>query len=209
MELKWVVDMPRLEKGYKNERNYSAVAFRNAGENGTVKTIGQRKEQIRENFSTRLQWVGFQNYSDALFTDANFVPTLTGGIQKLIFDIPAIVEKLKLMNNRGKRSIIMAVAEGYHDGVVVLQEKLKEAGCPFPTRAVVLGHLLRGGDPCPDDRILATQCGNLAVKAILKGETDKMAGVTNNIPTLVPLTEAIEGHREVPRDLVQLLECVS
>lgn len=125
------------------------------------------------------------------------------------FDIPTIVEKLKLMNNRGKRSIIMAVAEGFHEGVVVLQEKLKEAGCPFPTRVVVLGHLLRGGDPCPDDRILATQCGNLAVKAILNGETDKMAGVTNNIPKLVPLTEAIEGHREVPRDLVELLECVS
>lgn len=125
------------------------------------------------------------------------------------FDIPAIVEKLKVMNNRGKRSIIMAVAEGYHDGVVVLQEKLKAAGCPFPTRAVVLGHLLRGGDPCPDDRILATQCGSLAVEAILRGETDKMAGVTNNIPTLVPLTDAISGHREVPRDLVELLEKVT
>ncbi len=46
---------------------------------------------IRKGGGYTLQWVGFQNYSDALFTDANFVPTLTSGIQKLIFDIPAIV----------------------------------------------------------------------------------------------------------------------
>ncbi|MBO4571342.1 MAG: YidC/Oxa1 family insertase periplasmic-domain containing protein, partial [Bacteroidales bacterium] len=74
MDLKWVVDMPRLEKGYKNERNYSAVAFRNAGENGTVKTIGQRKEEIHENFSTRLQWVGFQQqfFSAILVADNDF-----------------------------------------------------------------------------------------------------------------------------------------
>jgi len=130
------------------------------------------------------------------------IPEAPLGIEKM-------VEKLKLLKNRGKQSIIMAVAEGYQEGVVALQEKLNAAGCPFPSRVVVLGHLLRGGDPCPDDRILATQCGNLAVEAILKGETDKMAGVTNNIPTLAPLTEAIAGHRVVPQDLVELLESVS
>ena len=46
---------------------------------------------IRKGGGYSLQWVGFLNYEDALFTDANFVPTLTGGIQQLIFDIPAIV----------------------------------------------------------------------------------------------------------------------
>ena len=35
--------------------------------------------------------VGWQNYYDALFTDAHFVVTLTGGIQQLILEVPAIV----------------------------------------------------------------------------------------------------------------------
>ena len=35
--------------------------------------------------------VGFGNYRQALFTDPDFVKTLTSGIQQLIFDIPAIV----------------------------------------------------------------------------------------------------------------------
>ena len=37
------------------------------------------------------EWVGFMNYQDALFDDADFFRLLTGGIQQLIFDIPAIV----------------------------------------------------------------------------------------------------------------------
>ena len=36
-------------------------------------------------------FVGFKNYSDALFVDPNFVRTLTTGLQQLLFDIPAIV----------------------------------------------------------------------------------------------------------------------
>ena len=60
LALNWALDMPRLEKGYKNERNYSAVAYRNGGADGNVKTIGQRKESVHETFPTRLRWVGFQ-----------------------------------------------------------------------------------------------------------------------------------------------------
>lgn len=74
MDLKWVLDVPRLEKGYKNERNYSAIAFRNAGKDGSVKTLGQRKEGVKENFSTRLSWVGFQQqfFSAILLADNDF-----------------------------------------------------------------------------------------------------------------------------------------
>jgi len=35
--------------------------------------------------------VGFENYQNALFTDSNFVKTLTSGVKQMVFDIPAIV----------------------------------------------------------------------------------------------------------------------
>lgn len=57
--MKWVVDMPRLEKGYQNERNYSAVAYR-YDSNNDVKTIGQRKESTKETFTSAIRWFGFQ-----------------------------------------------------------------------------------------------------------------------------------------------------
>ena len=74
MTIKWVMDMPRMEKGYKNERNYSAVAYRNGGEDGAVKTLGQRKEAVNENFPTRLKWVGFQQqfFSAIILADNEF-----------------------------------------------------------------------------------------------------------------------------------------
>lgn len=37
------------------------------------------------------EWVGLANYQEALFEDADFVLTLTSGLQQLVFDIPAIV----------------------------------------------------------------------------------------------------------------------
>ena len=38
-----------------------------------------------------LTFCGFQNYSDALFTDPQFLQILTASIKQLIFDVPAIV----------------------------------------------------------------------------------------------------------------------
>lgn len=38
-----------------------------------------------------LDFVGFKNYSDALFTDANYVRILTSSLQQLVLDVPAIV----------------------------------------------------------------------------------------------------------------------
>jgi len=38
-----------------------------------------------------LDWAGLDNYKAALFSDPLFVPTLTGGIQQLVLEVPAIV----------------------------------------------------------------------------------------------------------------------
>ena len=38
-----------------------------------------------------LDYVGWDNYHNALFVDANFVTTLTGGIRQLVLEVPAIV----------------------------------------------------------------------------------------------------------------------
>lgn len=73
MTLKWVLDVPRLEKGYQNERNYSGVAYRyNGGDE--VKRIGQRKESGSESFSSSIRWFAFQQqfFSAILLADNGF-----------------------------------------------------------------------------------------------------------------------------------------
>jgi len=77
--MEWIVDMPRLEKGYTNEKNYSAVAYKYAS-NANVKTIGQRKDKVKETFSANLRWFGFQQqfFSAIMVAPENFTSgTLT------------------------------------------------------------------------------------------------------------------------------------
>ena len=49
------------------------------------------KIKIGQGGGYTLEFVGWENYQEALFVDPGFVQTLTSGIQQLIFDIPAIV----------------------------------------------------------------------------------------------------------------------
>ncbi len=49
------------------------------------------KIKIGQGGGYTLEYVGWENYQEALFVDPQFVQTLTSGIQQLIFDIPAIV----------------------------------------------------------------------------------------------------------------------
>jgi 6-phosphofructokinase 1 len=122
-------------------------------------------------------------------------------------DVPKIIEQLKALKARGKKSIIVIVAEGDEaGGVTKLTEGLSAANCPFETRAVVLGHLQRGGSPSPADRILATRLGDFAVRAVLEGRTGAMAGEIGGKPLLTPFPETFAQHNPVPPDLVALLE---
>ena len=54
MTLKWVLDVPRLEKGYQNERNYSGVAYKYLA-NNEVKTLGKRRDMAEENFNSTIR----------------------------------------------------------------------------------------------------------------------------------------------------------
>ncbi len=49
------------------------------------------KIKIGQGGGYSLEFVGWENYQEALFVDPSFVQRLTSGIQQLIFDIPAIV----------------------------------------------------------------------------------------------------------------------
>ncbi len=47
--------------------------------------------QILQGGGYALEFVGLENYQEALFVDPSFVRTLTAGLKQLIFDIPAII----------------------------------------------------------------------------------------------------------------------
>jgi 6-phosphofructokinase 1 len=125
-------------------------------------------------------------------------------------DVGAIVEQLKDMKARGKKSIMVVVAEGDESGGAVnLDAEIRKAGCPFETRVMLLGHLQRGGAPTPEDRILATKLGSFAVEALDRGETGVMAGEVRGELVLTPFADTYAHHKAVPIELLKVLETMS
>ena len=83
-------------------------------------------------------------------------------------------------------------------GIVVASEIEKRTG--KETRAMVLGHLQRGGSPTYMDRVLCTLFGAKAVELITEGRFGRMVAHNGKFVDSVPLTEAIGQLRTVPLD---------
>jgi 6-phosphofructokinase 1 len=67
-------------------------------------------------------------------------------------------------------------------------------------RCVVLGHLQRGGSPNAFDRMLATNFGSAAVRALVSGERGVMVALQAANIITVPISEAIANLKTVPAD---------
>ncbi len=70
----------------------------------------------------------------------------------------------------------------------------------YETRAVVLGHLLRGGSPNAMDKILGLSFGAAAVHALQLGYDGVMVALNPTAIDFVPLEEAVSSLKTVPPD---------
>ncbi|MBO8429020.1 MAG: membrane protein insertase YidC [Bacteroidetes bacterium] len=59
MDLDWSIEIPRLEKGYDNEKNYSTIAYKYPNEDD-AEDLGLRRSSSEESIATKLEWVAFQ-----------------------------------------------------------------------------------------------------------------------------------------------------
>ncbi len=121
-------------------------------------------------------------------------------------DIDEIVDHLHKIKAKGKTSAMMIVSEGDESGgAIQIQRLLNDKGCPYKSRVVVLGHLQRGGSPTPEDRRRATQMGDGAVDAVLRGESGVMVGTRLEHTVAVPFQETFSAHRPIQQDLITLM----
>ena len=69
----WRLDIPRLERGYENEKNYSTIAYKYPGEE-KVEDLGLRKASASEDITTKVEWVAFQQqfFSAIMLAKDNF-----------------------------------------------------------------------------------------------------------------------------------------
>jgi phosphofructokinase-like protein len=142
-------------------------------------------------------------------------------IPEIPYSLEAVLAKVRDRKKKGKRFSIVVVAEGAKPkgGDVVVKKIVERSSDPVrlggigfslsdqieratgtETRAVVLGHLQRGGSPTAHDRILATQLGAMAVELVVLGQFGRMVAVEKGLITSVPLETASGGPRTVPLD---------
>src|SRR5207244_942387 len=85
-------------------------------------------------------------------------------------------------------------------GVGEYVRRTVEAETGKESRCVVLGHLQRGGSPNAFDRMLGTNFGACAVRALANGQTGKMVALKAGEVITVPISEACANIKTVPVD---------
>jgi phosphofructokinase-like protein len=137
-------------------------------------------------------------------------------IPEIPFSFETVAEKVMERERAGSRFTNVVVAEGareigkaemYSDtqelrlggvGDYVTRQIGRITG--KESRSVVLGHLQRGGSPNAFDRMLGTNFGACAVRALMGGETGKMVALQAGTIVSVPLSEACANIKNVPVD---------
>ena len=98
-------------------------------------------------------------------------------VPEVEFKIEDVIEKIKVTQKTGKKHFIIVVAEGV-GGVEEIAKKIEEE-TGVESRATVLGHVQRGGNPTIRDRVMATEMGYAAVKLLNEGIGNRVIGWKN------------------------------
>jgi phosphofructokinase-like protein len=142
-------------------------------------------------------------------------------IPEIPFDLDKVAQKCVDRSKFGKRFTIIAAGEGAMPvggqqfvervdpsspdpirlgGVAkfVAQETEKRTG--IEARAIVLGHVQRGGTPSPHDRLLATEFGYHAFEMLMAGRFGELVVHNKGAVGSVPMQEVAGKVRTVPHD---------
>jgi len=91
-------------------------------------------------------------------------------------------------------------------GIATLLAPEIERRTEFETRAVILGHIQRGGEPTAYDRVLATRYGSAAVDLIAEGRFGQMVALRGNEIVGVELTSAVYCLKKVDDRMIEMAE---
>ena len=120
------------------------------------------------------------------------------------YDEEAILDKLKYLESMGKNHAIVIVSEKLTD-VNKLANLISE-NTNFDGRATILGHIQRGGQPTPNDRVLASRLGEKAVELLIAGIGGHCVGIKDGKICSLPIEEAMAKPRTFAKDMYKLFD---
>jgi 6-phosphofructokinase 1 len=136
-------------------------------------------------------------------------------LPEIPFDIEKVAEKIESRNKNNRHFSIVCVAEGaslvggeeiYHEtggvkrlgGIGEWVAESLRSRVSNEVRCVVLGHLLRGGNPTARDRLLSLRFGAAAVRALEQGESNVLVALDPPTVKYIPLEDCTKELNLVP-----------
>ena len=104
-------------------------------------------------------------------------------------------------------SFIVIVSEGYGNPVEIATQIQEKTG--IDSRATILGHVQRGGNPTLKDRVNATRMGYYAVKLLEEGKTNRVVALQQGNLVDYDIQEALKMKKPLDMDLYNMMMEIS
>ena len=121
--------------------------------------------------------------------------------------VDEVIAKIEKTRETGKQHFIIMVAEGV-GGVEEIAKKIQEV-TGIESRATILGHVQRGGNPTVRDRVCATQMGYVAVQLLSKGIGNRVIAIKNNNVVDYDIYEALKMEKPLDMELYNIANTTS
>jgi len=209
-----------VPKTIDNDLNSTDITF---GFNTAVTTATEAIDKLRTTAEShhRVMVVEIMGrYAGWLALEAGIAGAATAIlIPEIPYDLDKLCEVIKERSDNGKSFSIIAVSEGAKPkgGELTVSKVLNyspdairlggiankladqiEERIGVETRAVTLGHIQRGGQTSPYDRVLSTRYGVKAMELAMQGIFGKMVALKGNEVSYVTLEEAVGQLKDGP-----------
>lgn len=129
-------------------------------------------------------WCGIANGAEDILLPENYH-----------YDEQLLVDHIIASRKVGKTHHIIINAEGV--GHSISMARRIEAATGIETRATILGHLQRGGNPTAKDRMYASLMGAYAVKALVAGKSNRVVAYKHGDVTDFDIDEALKMTKDL------------
>ncbi len=122
-----------------------------------------------------------------------------------------ILSEIKAGIKRGKEQHLIIVAEGVtKDNMSALKMASRiEEETGIETRATILGHIQRGGNPTVKDRVVASRMGVAAVDLLNQGLGNRIIAIEGDNIVNFDILDGLNMHKSLDNELVGVAEILS
>lgn len=117
-------------------------------------------------------------------------------------NMESVIRKIKTTQNNGKKHFIVVVAEGIGGVDDIAKQIMTATG--IDTRATVLGHVQRGGNPTLRDRLRATQMGYEAVQLLNRGKGNRVVAYKNGSIVDYDIEDALQMKKDFDQNMLKI-----